>query len=151
MFKHILLPTDGSELSEAAIQKGIQFAKSINAEVTGFHVIPPFHIFSVRTGILADTKEQYESESKGRAEQFLGVVKKAAEKAGVRCDTECVTSSHPCEMIIKAAEKKGSHYDGIPWQKRPAGPADRQRDPQSFDPYQDTRASASLSDRNDIL
>jgi len=107
MFKHILLPTDGSELSEAAIQKGIQFAKSINAEVTGFHVIPPFHIFSVRTGILADTKEQYESESKGRAEQFLGVVKKAAEKAGVRCDTEYVTSSHPYEMIIKAAEKKG--------------------------------------------
>ena len=43
MFKHILLPTDGSELSEAAIQKGIQFAKSINAKVTGFHVILPFH------------------------------------------------------------------------------------------------------------
>ena len=42
MFKHILLPTDGSELSEAAIQKGIQFAKGINAEVTGFHVILPF-------------------------------------------------------------------------------------------------------------
>jgi nucleotide-binding universal stress UspA family protein len=40
MFKQILLPTDDSELSEAAIQKGIQFAKSINAEVTGFHVIP---------------------------------------------------------------------------------------------------------------
>ena len=68
---------------------------------------PAIHIFSVRTGILADAKEQYESESKGRAEQFLGVVKKAAEKAGVRCDTECVTSSHPYEMIIKAAEKKG--------------------------------------------
>ena len=49
MFKHILLPTDGSELSEAAIQKGIQFAKSINAEVTGFHVILPFHVFTIQT------------------------------------------------------------------------------------------------------
>jgi nucleotide-binding universal stress UspA family protein len=107
MFKHILLPTDGSELSEAAIQKGIQFAKSINAEVTGFHVILPFHIFSLRTGILEDTKEQYERQSKVQAEQFLGVIKKAAEKAGVRCDTDYVTSSHPYEMIIKAAEKKG--------------------------------------------
>jgi nucleotide-binding universal stress UspA family protein len=56
MFKHILLPTDGSELSEAAIQKGVQFAKGINAEVTGFHVILPFHIFSLRMGILEDTK-----------------------------------------------------------------------------------------------
>ena len=107
MFKHILLPTDGSELSEAAIQKGIQFAKSINAEVTGFHVILPFHVFSLRKGILDDTKEQYESESKVHAEQILGVIKKAAEKAGVRCDTDSVTSSHPHEMIIQAAEKKG--------------------------------------------
>ena len=107
MFKHILLPTDGSELSEAAIQKGIQFAKSINAEVTGFHVILPFHVFSLRMGILEDTKEQYERQSKDQAEQFLGVIKKAAEKAGVSCDTDYVTSSHPYEMIIEAAEKKG--------------------------------------------
>ncbi|HEU0046417.1 MAG TPA: universal stress protein, partial [Nitrososphaera sp.] len=107
MFKHILLPTDGSELSEAAIQKGIQFAKSINAEVTGFYVILPFHVLSLRTGILEDTKEQYERQSKDQAEQFLGVIKKAAEKAGVSCDTDYVTSSHPYEMIIKAAEKKG--------------------------------------------
>jgi len=107
MFKHILLPTDGSELSEAAIQKGIQFAKSINAEVTGFHVILPFHVFSLRMGILEDTKEQYERQSKDQAEQFLGVIKKAGEKACVSCDTDYVTSSHPYEMIIKAAEKKG--------------------------------------------
>ena len=107
MFKHILLPIDGSELSEAAIQKGIQFAKSINAEVTGFHVILPFHVFTIQTEMLEDTKKQYESESKVRAEQFLGVIKKAAEKAGVRCDTDYVTSNHPYEMIIQAAEKKG--------------------------------------------
>src|SRR5258708_28445505 len=107
MFKHILLPTDGSELSEAAIQKGIQFAKSINAEVTGFHVIPPFHVFSLRTGTLEGTKEQHESESKVQAEQFLGVIKKAAEKAGVSCDTDYATSSHSYEMIINSAEAKG--------------------------------------------
>ena len=107
MFKHILLPTDGSELSEAAIQKGVQFAKSINAHLTGFHVILPFHVFTVQTEMLEDTKEQYERQSKVQAEQFLGTIKKAAEKAGVRCDTEYVTSNHPYEMIIKAAEKRG--------------------------------------------
>ena len=107
MFKHILLPTDGSELSEAAIQKGIQVAKSINAEVTGFHVILPFHVFTIQTEMLEDTKAQYESESKVQAEQFLGVIQKAAEEAGVRCDTDYVTSNHPYEMIIQAAEKKG--------------------------------------------
>ena len=94
MFKRILLPTDGSELSEAAIQKGIQFAKSINAEVTGFHVILPFHVLSLRTGILEDTKEQYERQSKGQTEQFLNVIKKAAEKAGVSCDTDSLASGY---------------------------------------------------------
>ena len=107
MFKHILVPTDGSELSEDAIQKGIQFANSINAEVTGFHVIVPFRVFSLRMGTLEDTKEQYERQSEVQAEQFLGVIKKAAEKASVSCDTDYVTSSHPYEMIIKAAEQKG--------------------------------------------
>jgi nucleotide-binding universal stress UspA family protein len=107
MFKHILLPSDGSELSEATIQKGIQLAKSINAKVTGFHVILPFHVFSLQTEMLEDTKEQYERQSKVQAEQFLSVIKKAAEKAGVSCDTDYVTSNHPYEMIIQAAEKKG--------------------------------------------
>jgi nucleotide-binding universal stress UspA family protein len=46
MFKHLLIPTDGSELSEAAIQAGVQFAKSINAKVTGFHAMPRFHTFA---------------------------------------------------------------------------------------------------------
>jgi nucleotide-binding universal stress UspA family protein len=105
MFKHILLANcipfriAASDSSEPSV--------GINAEVTGFHVIVPFHVFSLRTGILEDTKEQYERQSKGQAEQFLGVIKKAAEKAGVSCDTDYVTSSHPYEMIIKAAEKKG--------------------------------------------
>ena len=107
MFKHILLPTDGSELSGAAIPKAIQFAKSINAKVTAFHVILPFHVFTVHTEMLEDTKGQYERQSKLHAEQFLAEIKKAAEKAGVNCATDCVTSEHPYEMIIKAAEKNG--------------------------------------------
>ena len=37
MFKKILVPTDGSTLSEFAITKAIAFAKSINAQVYGFH------------------------------------------------------------------------------------------------------------------
>ena len=57
--------------------------------------------------MLEDTKEQYERESKTQAAQFLGVVKKAAEKAGVSCDTEYATSDHPYEMIIKTAQNTG--------------------------------------------
>ena len=57
--------------------------------------------------MLEDTKGQYERESKIQAEQFLNVIKKTAEKAGVGCETEYATSDHPYETIIKTAENRG--------------------------------------------
>ena len=50
MFKHILLPTDGSELSAAAIQQGIRFAKSIGAKVTGSLRDAPAALLFLRNG-----------------------------------------------------------------------------------------------------
>jgi hypothetical protein len=67
--------------------------------------------------MLEDTKKQYEGESKVHAEQILDIIKKAAEKADVSCDTDYVTSNHPYEMIIQVRREKGmrSHHDGVPW------------------------------------
>jgi nucleotide-binding universal stress UspA family protein len=107
MFTHILLPTDGSQRSEAAILQGIQLAKGINATVTGFYVIPEFHVFTYRTEMLEDTKEQFAKDGRTHAQQYLGVIEKAAKEAGVTCDTAFATSDHPYEAIIQAAEKKG--------------------------------------------
>ena len=47
MYKHILIPTDGSELSEKAIKQGLALAKSIGAKVTAITVSETFHTFSV--------------------------------------------------------------------------------------------------------
>ena len=107
MFTHILLPTDGSPLSEAAIRQGIQFAKGINAKVTGFYVRPAFHVFTYRTEMLEDTKEQFAKNGWTHARQYLGVIEKAAKEAGVTCVTAIATGDHPYEVIIEAAEKKG--------------------------------------------
>ena len=107
MFTHILLPTDGSPLSRAAMHKGLQFAKSIHAKVTGFHAIQPFHVFTLQTKVLEETKEQFEKEARAHAEQCLAVMKQAADEAGVVCDTTYVTTDHPYEAIIQAAEEKG--------------------------------------------
>lgn len=106
MFKHLLLPIDGSQLSEAAIQKGVQFAKSLNAKVTGFYVMPEFHVFTYRTEMLEDTKEEFARDCRAHADQFLAVIEKAAKAAGVACDTALATSDYPYEAIIKAAEEK---------------------------------------------
>ncbi len=107
MFKHILLPTDGSKQSEAAIQNGIQFAKSLNAKVTGFHVITPYRTLTFLAEILRATEEQYERESKLHAENYLAVIERIAEEAGVTCDTAYVTANHVYEAIIRTAEEKG--------------------------------------------
>ena len=59
MFTPLLLPMDGFELCEIAIRNGIQFAKEINARVTGFHVLPEFHVFTYRPEMLEETREEF--------------------------------------------------------------------------------------------
>lgn len=107
MFTHLLLPTDGSPASEAAIQQSIQLAKDLHAKVTGLHVIPEFHVFTYQTEMLEDTREQFIKDSQDHAVKFLAVIQKAAEEAGVACDTAYMSSDHPHEAIIKVAEERG--------------------------------------------
>ena len=59
MYKHILIPTDGSELSKKAVDHGIGLAKALNAEVTAVTVSEPFHIFAVEPGMVTDTPDEY--------------------------------------------------------------------------------------------
>ena len=55
MYKHILIPTDGSDLSSNAIGHGIALAKAINAKVTGITVTIPFHIFAMDPAMITDS------------------------------------------------------------------------------------------------
>jgi nucleotide-binding universal stress UspA family protein len=107
MFKHVLLPTDGSKLSENAIRMGVQLAKTVNAKVTGFYVMPEFHVFTYKTEMLEDTKREFAKDSKAHAAQYLSVIETAAKAAGVTCDIASGTHDHPYEAIIKAAKQRG--------------------------------------------
>ena len=106
MFKHLLLPTDGSKSSEAMIHKAIAFARDAHAQVTAIHVTEPFHTFSLRAEMLEDTGERYERDSRARADHYLGMVQREAGEKGVACDTICVSSDHPYDAIIEAAQRR---------------------------------------------
>ncbi len=93
MFKHILLPTDGSALSEVAVQSGIRFAKSINAHVTGLHVISPFHFFARGPEMVSDTKAQFEKDSVAHAQQYLAAISRVIAAAEKRS----------CDLILMAS------------------------------------------------
>jgi nucleotide-binding universal stress UspA family protein len=107
MFKHILLPTDGSELSTAAIQQGIRLAKIIGAEVTALCVMPQQHPFYYETEIPLEALEQAAQRYREQADMFLAAVEKAAKEAGVPCASVYEVHDSPYEAIIRTAEKKG--------------------------------------------
>ena len=107
MFKQILLPTDGSELSAAAIQQGVHFAKSIGAKVTGLCVMPHQHPFLYETEIPMRALEEAAKRYKELAHTYLAAIEKAGKEVGVSVDTVYEIGDSPYEVIIRVAEKKG--------------------------------------------
>ena len=107
MYTHILIPTEGSPLSVAAVKQGIALARSLNAKVTGLTVSAPFHTFALDPMMVSDTPETYKADCDARAEKLLGFVKSVAKAAGVQCAVEHVMTDHPYEAIIDTARDKG--------------------------------------------
>jgi len=64
MYKHILIPTDGSALATTAVKQGLDFAKAIGADVTILTVHEPFHIFTLETEMITDTSDVYKEHAK---------------------------------------------------------------------------------------
>jgi nucleotide-binding universal stress UspA family protein len=109
MFKHILLPTDGSKLSDRAVQRGLELAKALGARVTAVHVIPEFRMMADESFVLpttADLKRRYDKESEARAEKMLGKIGERAKEAGVKYECLAVAGDVPFEHIIETAKKR---------------------------------------------
>ncbi|HSE06607.1 MAG TPA: universal stress protein [Methylomirabilota bacterium] len=107
MYRHILLPTDGSELSATAVRDGIKFAKELGARVTALHVTAPFHPTETTPSAFTAHIAEHEAKAKESAQQALGVVTEAARAAGVPCATLHRVSNSPYEAIIALAEDAG--------------------------------------------
>jgi nucleotide-binding universal stress UspA family protein len=107
MYKNILIPTDGSDLATNAVKHGVDFAKEIDAKVTGVTVTEPFHVLSLAPTQLEYTRAEYKKDSEARAAKVLGSVSAAAGSAGVSCETLHVEHEHPYQAIIDTAASKG--------------------------------------------
>jgi nucleotide-binding universal stress UspA family protein len=90
MYRNILIATDGSELSEKAVNHGIALAKRIGAKVTMLTVVQPLHTFTA----------EY-------AEKTLGTAARLARAAGVGCEGVHVEHDFPYQAIIDTAASKG--------------------------------------------
>ena len=109
MFKHFLIPCDGSDLSNRVVDKAIEFAREISAKVTGFYAQPEYSVPYYEGGIPIDamTPEGFASLTQTQAEGILNALAEKARAASVSCDTFTTTHDSPYEAIIDAANAKG--------------------------------------------
>lgn len=109
MFKHIFVPTDGSELSRATVTRAVTFAREAGARITAFFAKPEYPIAYFGEGALIDptTPEKFAELADQQATEYLGEVQRLCAEAGVECSTLSATSDVPHEAIIEAAEKSG--------------------------------------------
>lgn len=105
MFKHILVPTDGSQLSEETARRAVSFAREAGARITAFFAKPEFPVTYYGEGALIDstTPERFAELSDQQAQQILSFVENLCRDAAVPCSTLTLISDVPYEAIIEAA------------------------------------------------
>lgn len=107
MFKTILVPTDGSALSDKAVSAAIEFAKSQGGKVVTLSVAEPYPFSPLSEVAFTDERRQYEEKAREVAEQHVQKVQAAATAMDVPCETVVTQSFSPFEEIINTAGKYG--------------------------------------------
>ncbi len=107
MYKHILLPTDGSELSKAAVKHGIALAKAIGAKVTALVVSTPLNSLVVDPSIVSGALDQYKALVAAQTAKYLENISHNAREAGVDCLTLSIEHDKPYAAIVDTAKRQG--------------------------------------------
>ena len=109
MFKHLLVPTDGSKLSTDTVRRAITFAREAGAKITFFFAKPDYPVAFYGEGALIDptTPEKFAEMAEQQAREILGAAEALASAAGVPCTAMARTSEIPYVAIIEAAQDAG--------------------------------------------
>ena len=109
MFKHILIPTDGSELSHTAVANAVALAKATGAHITAFHVAPAYRFDLTEDQIPHGfvLPDDYALRVAQKAQPHLDDVRKLAHAAGVTCYGHYAMDDSPAAAIATAVERYG--------------------------------------------
>jgi len=102
MYKHLLLPTDGSDLSNRSAASALELAKAIGARVTSLCVVVDTPVAAGIGKVMRNKDEPVKA-----AQQYLATVSDMAARSGVPCESYYVTAAWPHDEIVKAAQNKG--------------------------------------------
>lgn len=108
MYKHILVSTDGSRLSEAAIKDAVGLARAVGARITGLFAAPAATPILFRNRLPAGYVGTRRNEMliAAAAAAHLRVIEKTARAAGVRCACISIKSDFPAETIVAEAKRR---------------------------------------------
>jgi len=108
MFKHILIPTDGSSISAKAVKAGIALAKEQGARVTGYHAVEPVPARLYGEGYVTERRvvADFERRQRETARKHVAAIERAARKAGVPFHPLVETARTPYHGIVEAAKKR---------------------------------------------
>ena len=108
-YSHLLVPSDGSELSTKAVQEAVKLARSCGARITFLHAQPnvPLPVMGMGEMLDAVTMEALMDAIRRDADRLLDEAASLAAAAGVSADCERVPSDLPHRVIVEAAERLG--------------------------------------------
>lgn len=110
MYKKILLPIDGSDISAQTANSGISFARQIGAEIVVLNVTQPFSTLVGFDGVAASyaiSDTDYEEAARREAEEYLKPVMDRAETAGVKASSVIVSNYNVADGVVEAAKDHG--------------------------------------------
>jgi nucleotide-binding universal stress UspA family protein len=107
MFKKVLVPTDGSPLSEKAINAAVEFLSTAGGELVVLSVAEPYEYTTMIEGssVVPPSLQAYELKAKAMAHERVDMVADFARQSNVACDTRVAMSFNPYEEIVRTAEE----------------------------------------------
>jgi nucleotide-binding universal stress UspA family protein len=109
MYKHVLIPIDGSQTADKAVESGIEFARDAKAKVTVFTAVPEYEVpgESEILGRNVVSLADHERISQDKAQAILQPAAARVRAAGLECDIAYAQSDHPYRAIVETAENRG--------------------------------------------
>ena len=110
MYKHILVPTDGSPLSNKAARTAVDLARRYKGKVTAMYVMapysPPTDMSEIAISPESHSPTAYKERAEKEANAALRKVQRAAAAAHVPFAGVSVTAPAPWEAIVDSARAK---------------------------------------------
>lgn len=109
MYEHLLVPVDGSELSERAMTHSIGLAKMLGAAITGFMAEPPLPVLVVDQAEVAydvETFKEHEARCEKHARSVLEGFAERARQAGVTFDGQFMITDNVQQAIVDVAQRQ---------------------------------------------